>query len=58
MQFSFDDYDYPIEKVSSSYTQIRAVEADFLMSDEFQTWMKENNVELCNVNDIKEEFGF
>ncbi len=36
----------------SSYNMLRAMEAGFLMSDELKNWIKENNVELVNVQDV------
>lgn len=37
----------------SSFTLIRAMEQDFLCSEEFKEWIKENNVELVSIKNYK-----
>ncbi len=39
----------------SSYNMLRAMEAGFLMSDELKRWVRENNVELVNIQDVIRE---
>jgi len=37
----------------STWTMIRMMEADFLCSEELNSWIKENNVELISIRDLR-----